>query len=159
MERFRRHRIFLFLLIHGFVFSAFAGKKDRFFPECEIYTRAPKYRADKILRSAVMGENGEICISGDCTRAYEQIRISKKVIKNASKLPLDITENFLDWAALVERTGIREVRKIPGYHDEPLRNRPDRSVRLNKAYRVFYETGRENGLDFILVVDINNHKY
>ena len=36
--------------------------------------------------------------------------------------------------------GLRETRKIKGYHDEPLQGdrKGQRSIRLNKAYRAFY---------------------
>ncbi len=49
-------------------------------------------------------------------------------------------KNFQRWALLVEDIGLHEVRKIPGYHDEPLQGdrQGERSTRLSKAYRVIY---------------------
>ena len=48
-----------------------------------------------------------------------------KVRKNLNRLPIHIVRNLQRWALQVESLGIQEVRKIPGYHDEPLRG--DRS--------------------------------
>jgi proteic killer suppression protein len=55
--------------------------------------------------------------------------------------------------------GIWESRKIPGYHDEPLRGdrQGQRSVRLNRAYRVFYIEA-DNKIE-ILVIEVNKHEY
>ena len=32
-----------------------------------------------------------------------------------------VAEKLRGWVALVSEVGVEEVRKIPGYHDEPLR--------------------------------------
>lgn len=42
-----------------------------------------------------------------------------KVQKRLKKLPVHIVRNLQRWALQVESLGIAEVRKIPGYHDEP----------------------------------------
>ncbi|MBK7963224.1 MAG: hypothetical protein IPK04_19790 [Bdellovibrionales bacterium] len=44
-----------------------------------------------------------------------------KVEKQFKKLPHFIVLKLLAWARSVELKGLREVRKISGYHDEPLR--------------------------------------
>jgi proteic killer suppression protein len=53
------------------------------------------------------------------------------------KLPIHIVRNLQLWIFQVESLGISEVRKIPGYHDEPLtgNRKGQRSARLSKAYR------------------------
>jgi toxin HigB-1 len=40
----------------------------------------------------------------------------------------------------VEEYGIVKIRKVPGYHDEPLSNprKGQRSIRLSRTYRAFY---------------------
>jgi toxin HigB-1 len=50
--------------------------------------------------------------------AVELSTFAKKQLK---KLPLHIVINFQNWVEDVEERGLEEVRKIPGYHDEPLR--------------------------------------
>lgn len=49
-------------------------------------------------------------------------------------------EKLADWALAVETYGLEEVRKVPGYHDEPLKGKRagQRSIRLSRAYRAIY---------------------
>ncbi|MBF0233360.1 MAG: type II toxin-antitoxin system mRNA interferase toxin, RelE/StbE family [Desulfamplus sp.] len=88
-----------------------------------------------------------------------QIIISKKAQKQLQKLPIHIIRKLQTWSAQVEMIGIREVRKISGYHDEPLQgNRSDqRSIRLSKAYRAFYIEYADQII--IEVIEVNNHEY
>ena len=62
---------------------------------------------------------------------------------------------------MVEESGIREVRKFKGFHDEPLkgRRRGQRSVRLNKAYRAIYVEHEEGEIELIEVLEVNKHEY
>ncbi len=64
-----------------------------------------------------------------------------KVKKTLKVLPTHILRNFQRWAMQVEMLGINKVRKIPGYHDEPLKGKRkrQRSIRLSKAYRAFIQ--------------------
>ena len=63
------------------------------------------------------------------------------------------------WVETVRRIGIRETRRLPGYHDEPLlgRRRGQRSIRLNRAYRAIY-TETIEGLKRT-VIEVNKHEY
>lgn len=83
------------------------------------------------------------------------IKISKKEIQ---KLPRYIYNKLVKWIDLVETYGIEEVRKIPSYHDEPLKGqrKGQRSIRLNIAYRAIYE--EENG-EIIILLEANKHDY
>ena len=65
------------------------------------------------------------------------------------------------WVALVEESGIREVRKHNGFHDEPLkgRRRGQRSVRLNRAYRAIYVERDAGKVELIEVLEVNKHDY
>ena len=84
--------------------------------------------------------------------------IEKKLSKN--KLPSNVKEKFLQWEKEVQEKGLAEVKKIPGFHDEPVKSVPGRhSVRMNQGYRVFYDTIEENGVIKIKVIDINVHEY
>ncbi|MBF0203847.1 MAG: hypothetical protein HQK67_05920 [Desulfamplus sp.] len=88
-----------------------------------------------------------------------QVIINKNAQKQLQKLPLHIVRKLQLWAEQVEMLGIREVRKISGYHDEPLQaNRiGQRSVRLSKAYRAFY-IEHENDI-IVEVIEVNKHEY
>jgi toxin HigB-1 len=86
---------------------------------------------------------------------------SKNVTKQLNKLPDVIVRKFYAWVVSVELAGIRETRKSPGFHDEPLKGQRQgqRSVRLNRAYRAIYFE-RDNGeIEFLEVIEVNKHEY
>ena len=64
-----------------------------------------------------------------------------------------------DWVEFVETAGLREVRKCLGYHDEPLKGDRfgQRSVRLNRSYRLIYK--EMNEMVEILLIEVNKHEY
>ena len=74
-------------------------------------------------------------------RHYEVI-LSAFVEKRFGKLPGHIQKALRTWVELIESEGIWTMRKIPGYHDEPLKGdrQGQRSSRLSRGYRVIYET-------------------
>lgn len=85
--------------------------------------------------------------------------VSKLAKKQLQKIPKHIQESLRNWVITVERLGIRETRKLIGFHDEPLKGqrKGQRSVRLNRAYRAIYiETIQ--GLE-LLVIEVNKHEY
>lgn len=86
---------------------------------------------------------------------------SKKVEKQLDKVPDYIASKFRDWAVAVEAEGLPEVRKLPGFHDEPLKGerRGQRSVRLSRAYRAIYLEGREGQVRIVEVIEVNKHEY
>ena len=51
-----------------------------------------------------------------------------------------MADKLLAWVGNVEAKGLEEVRKLPGYHDEPLKGQRQgqRSIRLSRAYRAIY---------------------
>jgi hypothetical protein len=67
--------------------------------------------------------------------------------------------------AAVEDQGLEEVRRIPGYHDEPLRGdrAGQRSIRLSRSYRAFYivchRQEEDQTLEFVSVEEVNKHDY
>ncbi len=57
---------------------------------------------------------------------------------------------------------MREVRKISGYHDEPLKGKQrngQRSIRLSKRYRAIYMIDEANTIHFIKIIEVNKHDY
>ncbi|MCZ6631971.1 MAG: type II toxin-antitoxin system mRNA interferase toxin, RelE/StbE family [bacterium] len=87
--------------------------------------------------------------------------IFDKVRRNLKRLPIHIVRNLQRWALQVESLGIEEVRKIPGYHDEPLRGdrRGQRSIRLSKSYRAFYVEIEGDEINLIRVEEVNKHEH
>jgi proteic killer suppression protein len=65
---------------------------------------------------------------------------SKGAKRDIQKIPAHILIKLRNWVDLVVHDGLLRARKIPGYHDEPLKgNRSgQRSIRLNQAYRAIY---------------------
>ena len=77
------------------------------------------------------------------------------------RLPHYIVRKLNKWARDVERSGIEEIRKITGYHDEPLqgRRKGQRSIRLSKAYRAIYAESWEDNIKIISVEEVSKHEY
>ena len=81
------------------------------------------------------------------------------VEKQLARVPDVISRKFRLWVTLVEESGIREVRKHKGFHDEPLKGerRGQRSVRLNRAYRAIYVERDGGKLEMLEVLGVNKH--
>jgi proteic killer suppression protein len=56
---------------------------------------------------------------------------------------------------------LESVRKIKGFHDEPLKGKRlgQRSIRLNKSYRAIYVIDRDGGVEIVEVQEVNKHEY
>lgn len=70
-----------------------------------------------------------------------------------------LRDKAIFWIELVESLGLREVRKRPGFHDEPLKGhrKGQRSVRLNQAYRLIYREIRSEVE--VLLIEVTKHEY
>lgn len=86
---------------------------------------------------------------------------SKSVDKQLGRVPEMIARKFRIWVALVEESGVAEVRKCQGFHDELLRGKRQgqRSVRLNRAYRAIYVERDSGAIELIEVLEVNKHDY
>lgn len=87
--------------------------------------------------------------------------ISKGAQKDLRKVPALIRDALAAWIREVKRLGLAEVRKIPGYHDEPLRGarKGQRSIRLNKAWRAVYVIKADGSIEFVELLEVNKHDY
>lgn len=94
------------------------------------------------------------------SRHYEVI-VTPFAQKQIRKIPKPILENLRYWAESVERLGLPEVRKLPGYHDEPLKGqrKGQRSIRLNKAYRAIYEEDESGEIIIVAILEVSKHEY
>lgn len=88
------------------------------------------------------------------------VEVSNSVLKNFHKIPLPIKKKLFTWVAAVEENGLNEVRKIPGYHDEPLKGsrQGQRSIRLNKQWRAIYRI-ENNKIEFVFIEEVTPHDY
>ena len=87
--------------------------------------------------------------------------IFDKVEKQLRKVPRFVVDKLLAWAKSIELRGLREVRKIPGYHDEPLKGdrRGQRSIRLSSAYRAIYSEEHDGTVNLVVLEEVNKHEY
>lgn len=90
-----------------------------------------------------------------------QVTWDKYVEKQLGKIPVYVAEKFRAWVIAVETDGLFETRKLPGFHDEPLKGRRkgQRSIRFSKAYRAIYVETRSGEIELIEVIEVNKHEY
>jgi proteic killer suppression protein len=89
-----------------------------------------------------------------------RVEITRLAEKQLRKLPRHIVGNLMIWVAAVEHDGLEEVRKVPGYHDEPLKGdrRGQRSIRLSRAHRAIYEVKGDTAR-FVSIEEVSKHEY
>ncbi len=90
-----------------------------------------------------------------------RVVLSKRAQRDLRKLPHHVVDKLEAWVKAVALRGIEEVRKIPGYHDEPLKGdrKGQRSIRLSLHYRAIYEIGHDGHVEFVSVEEVNKHDY
>lgn len=83
----------------------------------------------------------------------------KSCRKKLAKMPKEVRIKTAIWVNTVEFNGVTEARKIPGYHDEPLQGQRfgQRSIRLNRGYRLIYKENKSEKKIFIL--EVTKHEY
>ena len=90
----------------------------------------------------------------------KKVVISKWAGKNIERLPTHVSDNLFVWIRSVEAKGLEEVRKSPGYHDEPCKGALQglRSIRLNRGFRAYYRI--ELGVvQFVFIERVDKHAY
>ena len=87
--------------------------------------------------------------------------ITKQARRDLTKVPAYIVKKLQAWVDDVVDSGLREVRKIPGYHDEPLHGKrsEEQSIRLSKAYRAIYMIKQDGSIEIVMVLEVNKHDY
>lgn len=87
--------------------------------------------------------------------------VPDRVQKDLFRVPRHIRLRLAAWIRSVELRGLEEVRRIPGYHDEPLKGLRvgQRSIRLNRSYRAIYEITDQNDIKIVKVKEVTKHGY
>ncbi len=100
------------------------------------------------------GFSGRFCI-------LNRVILTSGARKDLRKLPKHVFRKFEFWVKQVTIDGIRNVRKISGFHDEPLQGdrKGQRSIRLSKSYRAIYRVIEGKSIELIQVEEINKHEY
>lgn len=83
------------------------------------------------------------------------------VRKELKKLPAYIVTKLMNWSNDVETLGLPLVRKVPGYHDEPLKGtrKGQRSIRLSKHYRAIYTQSKDGNITIVTIEEVSKHEY
>lgn len=94
------------------------------------------------------------------TREIE-IKLSRLAEKQIHKIPQYIRDYLIVWMDTILEFGLIETRKMKGYHDEPLlgNRRGQRSIRLNRSYRMIYEENSNGSITLIVILEVNKHDY
>lgn len=90
------------------------------------------------------------------------VTLSRAARKALRRAPRHIAIKLLGWVDMVETEGLRSARRIPGYHDEPLRGKRkgQRSIRLSRSWRAIYVI--LEGVDEVSLVEVREvvkHEY
>jgi len=90
-----------------------------------------------------------------------EVVITPRAFKQLGRAPPNVGAKFLLWVRAVKVDGLEEVRRMPGYHDEPLRGRRtgQRSIRLNRSWRAIYTVGHSGAVEVARVEEITHHDY
>ena len=89
-----------------------------------------------------------------------RVVLSERVRKQIRKLPAHVVAKLIAWTESVEVDGLELVRRIPGFHDEPLRGKRkgQRSIRLSRSFRAIYRIVSD-GVDIVRVEEVRRHVY
>ena len=87
--------------------------------------------------------------------------LSRRVQSELKKLPKHVVTKLLAWVKAVEDEGLRKVRQISGFHDEPLKGdrAGQRSIRLSKSYRAIYRISEDGDIEIVEVLEVTKHRY
>ena len=90
-----------------------------------------------------------------------RVKISKHALKELKRTPFYIQEKFRAWLVAVNKAGLTETRKQPGWHDEPLhgQRKGQRSIRLNKQWRAIYIVKDDGSVEFVEIIEVTPHDY
>jgi toxin HigB-1 len=88
------------------------------------------------------------------------VQLSAQAKKDLRNLPSHVIIKLMAWVDDVENRGLEEVKKIPGYHDEPLKGqrKGEFSIRLSRSYRAIYKIRKEK-TEFVSIEEVSKHEY
>ncbi len=95
------------------------------------------------------------------TIVIRAVRISQRAQRDLRSAPLQVRRKLKTWIEGVSKDGLEDVRKIRGFHDEPLKGKRkgQRSIRLSRGYRAIYEVLTDETLWFARVEEVTKHGY
>ena len=93
--------------------------------------------------------------------AIHRVVLTPAAVKDLERVPKHVQVKLQAWVDAVGTQGLEAVRKVPGFHDEPLKGRRQgqRSIRLSRAYRAIYAVAEDGAVEFVRVEEVNKHDY
>ena len=93
--------------------------------------------------------------------AIFRVVIREQARKQLRRCPGHIVDKLETWVDAVEQRGLEEVRKISGYHDEPLQGprAGQRSIRLSRSYRAIYAVLQDKRVECVRIEEVSKHDY
>lgn len=90
-----------------------------------------------------------------------EVVITERAKAGLIKAPRYIAKKLHAWIEQIIHQGLRETRKIRGYHDELLKGERagERSVRLSKGYRAIYIITKNGSIEIVKILEVNKHVY
>ena len=90
-----------------------------------------------------------------------RVRLEKAVRRRLRRVPRYVIDKLEAWIELVETDGLEEAKRIPGFHDEPLKGKRigQRSIRLSRQWRAIYEARPDGDVVLVLVKEVMPHDY
>ncbi|HEX5037773.1 MAG TPA: type II toxin-antitoxin system mRNA interferase toxin, RelE/StbE family [bacterium] len=87
--------------------------------------------------------------------------LSERAQRNLEKVPEHIESKLVSWINAIKEQGLEVVRRIAGYHDEPLQGARfgQRSIRLNRSYRAIYEVTEQGDIRIVEIKEVTKHEY
>ncbi len=87
--------------------------------------------------------------------------VSSRATRQLREVPEHVARKFGLWVEGVETEGPEQIRKVPGFHDEPLRGQRagKRSIRLSRSYRATRELRKDDIVESVSVEEVNKHDY
>jgi proteic killer suppression protein len=89
------------------------------------------------------------------------VTVSKLADKQMTKIPEHILSRLKSWIETVEQFGLIYARTLKSLHDEPLqgKRKGQRSIRLNKQWRLIYSENETTQQIEILILEVTPHDY
>ena len=83
------------------------------------------------------------------------------VKKSLKKVPYFIRDKVQIWVDMIEKEGLSAVQKVRGFKDHTLKGirKGQRSVYLNRKWRLVYTVNKEVQINIITVKEVIPHDY
>ena len=90
-----------------------------------------------------------------------RVVLAERSRRQLRRVPGHSVNKLMAWIEAVEEDGLEATRRVPGFHDEPLKGtrRGQRSIRLSRQWRAIYEISASGGAQLVSVEEVTPHVY